>query len=55
MNERSRAGGIVSLVGAVVGIAGVFAAFLLAYQPMIDVELAAGRPAGRTRRSSCDT
>jgi len=44
MKERSTAGGIISLVGAFVGIAGVFAAFLLAYQPMIDVELAAGRP-----------
>ncbi|MGD1993731.1 MAG: hypothetical protein PVI59_11110 [Anaerolineae bacterium] len=44
MKERTRAGAIISLVGALVGIAGVFAAFLLAYQPMIDVELAAGRP-----------
>jgi hypothetical protein len=44
MNERSKAGGIVSLFGAVVGIVGVFAAFLLAYELMINVELAAGRP-----------
>ncbi len=44
MKERSKAGAIVSVFGALVGLAGVFAAFLLAYQPMIDVELAAGRP-----------
>ncbi len=44
MKERSKAGAIVSLFGAIVGILGVLAAFLLAYQPMIDVELAAGRP-----------
>lgn len=44
MKERSNIGAIVALTGALVGIAGVFAAFLLGYQPMIDMELAAGRP-----------
>lgn len=44
MKERTKVGGVVSLFGALVGIAGVFVAFLLAYQPMINVELAAGRP-----------
>lgn len=44
MKERTTAGAIISLVGALVGIAGVLVAFLLAYQPTIDVELAAGRP-----------
>jgi uncharacterized membrane protein (UPF0136 family) len=44
MKERSKAGAFISLFGAIVGIVGVFAAFLLAYQPMIDAEMAAGRP-----------
>lgn len=44
MKQRSKAGGIVSLVGAVVGIVGVFAAFLLSYQPMMDAKVAVGRP-----------
>jgi hypothetical protein len=44
MKERSNIGAIVALTGALVGIVGVFAAFLLGYQPMIDMELAAGRP-----------
>lgn len=42
--ERTKAGGIISLVGTLVGIVGVFAIFMLSYQPMINAELAAGRP-----------
>jgi len=44
MKQRYTAGGIISLIGALVGIVGVFAAFLLAYQPMMNAKLAAGRP-----------
>lgn len=44
MGEGSEAGARLSLFGAIVGIFGVFAAFLLAYQPMINAELAAARP-----------
>jgi len=43
MKERTKAGAIVSLVGAIVGIVGVFVAFMLAYEPMMAVELEAGR------------
>ena len=44
MKQRHTAGGIVSLIGALVGIVGVFAAFLLAYQPMMNAKVATGRP-----------
>jgi len=44
MKERSKAGGIVSLFGALVGIVGVLAAFLLSYELMMDAKMAAGRP-----------
>ena len=44
MKQRHTAGGIVSLIGALVGIVGVFAAFLLSYQPMMDAKVAVGRP-----------
>jgi len=44
MEERTRAGSIISLIGALVGIVGVFAAFTLSYQPMMNAKLAAGRP-----------
>jgi hypothetical protein len=43
MKQRSKAGGIVSLFGAVVGIVGVFAAFLLSYQPMMNAKVTVGR------------
>ncbi len=42
--ERTGAGLVVALVGAFVGLIGVFYAFLHAYGPMMAVELAAGRP-----------
>jgi len=44
MKEKQQAGTVVSLVGAVVGIIGVFVVFMLSYEPMIAVEIAAGRP-----------
>ena len=44
MKERTTAGSIIALVGAVVGIIGVFVVFMLAYGPMIAVEIGAGRP-----------
>ena len=44
MKERKNAGGIVSLIGAFVGIVGVFVAFILSYEPMMNAKLATGRP-----------
>ncbi len=44
MKERTKAGTVISLVGAVVGIIGVFVIFMLAYEPMIAAEMEAGRP-----------
>ena len=44
MKERSKAGGFVSLFGAIVGIVGVLTAFMMAYEPMMNAKLAAGRP-----------
>ncbi len=44
MTERNKVGGVVSLFGALVGIVGVFTAFMLAYQPMMNAKLAVGRP-----------
>lgn len=44
MKQRHTAGGVVSLIGALVGIVGVFTAFLLAYRPMMNAKLATGRP-----------
>ena len=44
MKERTKAGGVISLIGALVGIVGVSVAFMLAYEPMMAAEVAAGRP-----------
>ena len=44
MKEKTKAGIAISLVGAVIGIIGVFVVFMLAYGPMIAVEIEAGRP-----------
>lgn len=44
VKERTRAGALVALFGALVGIVGVLVAFLLAYEPMMSAKLAAGRP-----------
>ena len=44
MKERTKAGAAISLAGAIVGIIGVFVVFMLSYEPMIAVEMAAGRP-----------
>jgi hypothetical protein len=44
MGERAKAGAIISTIGAIVGILGVFAVFLLAYEPMMAAEMEAGRP-----------
>ncbi len=44
MKEKTKAGTVISLVGAVVGIIGVFVVFMLAYEPMMAAEMEAGRP-----------
>jgi len=44
MKEKQKAGTVVSLIGAVVGIVGVFVVFMLSYELMMAVEIAAGRP-----------
>lgn len=44
MKERTNAGGVIALIGALIGIVGVFVAFMLAYEPMMVAEVAAGRP-----------
>lgn len=44
MKEKTKAGIAISLIGAVVGIIGVFIVFMLSYDPMIATEIAAGRP-----------
>ncbi len=44
MEERTKAGAIISLTSALIGIVGVVAAFLLSYQPMMNAKMNVGRP-----------